>query len=1098
MAIQFNENNTGTVYTAATAIDAFRLGLMVNPTTGANVSRTLANQRTDVENIFGFTTEAEQDSPVLLVSVARAVPVGSAAITDRTIIIDGPAARLSALSQGAHVSFYNCRIIIRQWDNASAVLTPPIGTFSSAGTGGAGVGGRETPTNFLTPATGRSVNCYGCTIHIAEETARHANIFGNFGDFIGSDVTFGGPTTRPGGMAVNFTYQTGGRFINSTHTCNPVYTQLQSLQGYSFSDVFEGATLYGCGMTSGNATTATSAGSGPRLLTEARFAYDNQTNYFLIQGDARTGWNEAANSFLQVGFRTPSDNGDRGGVVGNGSFGDNATDYLGIVNGAGSVYNFAGYLPTYRDLISGDPVQNVRVRVATSALRGAATPTTTANWHSQLTADDTEKTLGTNFYANEYLTDATGQLVTSRSSLNGWSSASNGSYDPFRFDVRTATGSAQLASLDLDTIVLNAPEHCAPVLLQHLKGTATGSGAANAGFTRHQARYQARSYTHNVSEDFTESSTTLPDGTARAINENYAIDRTVRNDLARVGLINQNEALAESKFDTAAARNGQDIYEYILARWSTYDTDIEPMLVGDVMTWNGDLTLRNFNSAPTFNTAGDFLTLNRVSSIAAGTGVGTISAQNMTLATNIDGVNITSTGVMDLTSSVITNSTLTALSFSSFPTTLDGSITFVGEVRYTSNGILTVTDNSNLGGLTLNVQSGVTLTINGATAADFAAITGTGTVLFPLNFPIENDRTAGLRTIYRNGTEFVTTGDMVPNIQPNEVIVVVYTEAGRTDFFQRIVTGASPQPTTITITNSATPFSDADPIAGNLQPQTPVQRTHLGETRWVMDILTTRNIVSQAQVSADLQAQVKGTSQYNRLIQRTETTELVGSDGATSVANADENHVQFISVVPITVAYIRPLNNSNDPQVFAGPLTAGQFTPTGGSASPLNVGVTMASISNFDPAITAGQVEGIAEMVIADATVNTTALTTAISTNTTAVNDHTTTATEAVTTAVSTQAGTNTTLITTAIGTQTTTLNETIEREGLDTASAVNTLATTNTNTITSAVANVSATLGAPAESGMTVSQVLDEAAADTDNLRKQKLLGIKPQVIKS
>ena len=34
MAIQFNTNDTGlTVYTAATAIDAFRLGLMVNPTT---------------------------------------------------------------------------------------------------------------------------------------------------------------------------------------------------------------------------------------------------------------------------------------------------------------------------------------------------------------------------------------------------------------------------------------------------------------------------------------------------------------------------------------------------------------------------------------------------------------------------------------------------------------------------------------------------------------------------------------------------------------------------------------------------------------------------------------------------------------------------------------------------------------------------------------------------------------------------------------------------------------------------------------------------------------------------------------------------------
>ena len=1072
MAIQFNENNTGTVYTAATAIDAFRLGLMVNPTTGANVSRTLADQRTDVENIFGFTTDATQDSPILLVDVARAVPVGSAAITDRTIIIDGPAARLSALSQGAHVSFYNCRIIIRQWDNASAVLTPPIGTFSSAGTAGGGVGGRETPTNFATPATGRSINCYGCTIHIAEETGRHANIFGNFGDFIGSDITFGGPTTRPGGMAVNFTYQTGGRFINSTHVCNPIYTQLQSLQGYSFSDVFEGATLYSCGMTSGNANTATSAGSGPRLLTEAQFGYDDQTNYFSIQADARSGWNQAANAFLQLGFRTPVSNSSITGVVGNGSIGNSATDYLGIVNGAGSVYNFAGYLPTYRDLLTGDPVQNVRVRVATSALRTAATPTTTNNWHSQLEADGGVNTLGTNFYANEYVTDNTGQLTTSRYTLNGWSTASTGLYDPFRFDIRNNVGITQLASLDLDTIVLRAPDHCAPVLLQHLKGTATGTGTANAGFTQHQSRYQARSYTHNVSEDFTESSTALPDGTARDTSTNYAIDRTIRNDLARVGLINQNEALAETKFDTAAVRNGQDIYEYILARWSTYDTDIEPTLVGDVMTWNGDLTLRNFNAAPTFNTAADFLTLNRVNSIAAGTGVGTISAQNITIATNVDGVDITSSGVMDLTSSTITNSTLTALSFSSFPTTLDGSITFVGEVRYTSDSLLTVTDNSNLGGLTLNVQSGVTLTINGATATDFAAITGTGTVLFPLNYPIENDRTAGLRSIYRNGTLLVTSDDLIPNIQANETIVVVYTEAGRTDFFQKIETGAAPQPTTVTITNSATPFSDATPIAGNLQPQVPVQRAHLGQTRWVMDILTTRNIVSQAQVSADLQAQVKGTANYNRLIQRTETVDLIGSDGATSVANADENHIQFISVVPVTVAYMRPLNNSNDPQVFAGPSTSGQFTPSGGSSQNLDVGVTIASISNFDPAITQGQMEGIADLVIADATVNTTAITTAVTASTTAVN---------------TLAGTNLTAI-----------NESIEREGLATASSVNTLATTNTTTITSAVANVSATLGAPSASGMTVAQVLDGAAADTDNLRKQKLLGLKPQVVKT
>ena len=143
---------------------------MVNPTTGANVSRAVADQRTDVEAVFGFTTEAEQDANILTISTARSPAAGSYAITDRIIIIDGSAAQLAATTNGCHISFYNCRIMIRQWStSAGVVLTTPIGTFSSAGNTGAGAGGRETPTNFLAPTTGRSINCYGCTIAVADE-----------------------------------------------------------------------------------------------------------------------------------------------------------------------------------------------------------------------------------------------------------------------------------------------------------------------------------------------------------------------------------------------------------------------------------------------------------------------------------------------------------------------------------------------------------------------------------------------------------------------------------------------------------------------------------------------------------------------------------------------------------------------------------------------------------------------------------------------------------------------------------------------------------------------------------------------------------------
>ena len=955
MAIQFNENDTGTVYTAATAIDAFRLGLMVNPTTGANVSRTKADQRTDVQAVFGFTTEAAQDADILTISTTRNPAAGSYAITDRLIIIDGDDAQLAAIANGAHVSFYNCRIMIRSWSLAAGVvLTPPIGTFASAGTTGAGVGGRETPTNFLAPTTGRSINCYGCTVAIADEAATadlHGNVFGNFGDFIGSDITFEGPSVRAGGNFITFTYQTGGRFLNSRHICNPNNTASQGLQGYSFSSLFEGAALYSCGMTSGNANTATSAGSGPRLLQETQFTYDDQVEYFFIQADARSGWSQGANSFLQLGFKTPSSNFDRIGVIRNGSFQASTPSYIDIVNGAGAVYNFAGYLPTYNDLATGTPIENVRVRVATSALRGSATPTTTSNWHSQLTADNTEKTLGTNFYANEYLTDATGRLVTSRSTLNGWTSASNGSYDPFRFDIRTDVGSSQLASLDLDTIVLNAPEHCAPALLQNIRGTATGTGSANAGFTRHQARYQARSYTHNVSEDFTESSTTLPDGSARDINTDYTIDRTVRNDTAREG-VSVTEAQALELFDATGNKSAQNVFEFILANWTTYAMDIEPTAAGSIATWAGSITINSINSNSLIT--GSTAVISRTDELTSGD-IDTLSATTINLRTDVTGVDLTATGNIDLgIGNTITGSTLTAASYSNFPTTLDGSITFVGTNTFSGTSSLTVTDRSNLGGLTLNVPSGVTLNVTGASATDFAAVTGSGTVNYLLAYPIVNDRTEGLLTVFRDGVvEAVTTS--IPNIQANQVIDVVYTEAGRTDFLQRINTGAAPGPMTIMIMNAPNAAPTATLDSGIFVPQAPVGG--------VMSINVTESITDGGEVNFALQNQVKATLNYNTVVQQAQQADLIISDGATSGGAADSDHIQLIASVPVNVAYIRDFSDNADSQSLAGPLTSGSFTPQGGSPTPIMVGVTLNAPAGFDPAITGGQINGAIEAI---------------------------------------------------------------------------------------------------------------------------------------
>ena len=344
--------------------------------------------------------------------------------------------------------------------------------------------------------------------------------------------------------------------------------------------------------------------------------------------------------------------------------------------------------------------------------------------------------------------------------------------------LRAATASSQLASLDLDTIVLDAPEHCAPALLQQMKGTATGSGATTAGFTRHQVRYEARSYTHNVSENFTESSTTLSDGSARDTNADYIIDRTVRNDTARDG-ITVTEAQALALFDTVGNKDAQDIFEFILGNWSTYVTDVEPIATGSTATWAGQVTINSANSNSLVS--GAQVVFNRVSELMAGD-IDTLSASAFTVGTDITGVNLTATGNIDLgTGNTFSNVTLTAASYSNFPTTLDGSITFVGTNTFSGTSSLTVTDRSNLGGLTLNVPFGVTLNITGASATDFAAVTGAGTVNYLLAYPIVNERTSGLLTVYRDGVVEVVTNE-IPNIQANQVIDVIYSEIGRTDF----------------------------------------------------------------------------------------------------------------------------------------------------------------------------------------------------------------------------------------------------------------------------------------------------------------------------
>ena len=267
---------------------------------------------------------------------------------------------------------------------------------------------------------------------------------------------------------------------------------------------------------------------------------------------------------------------------------------------------------------------------------------------------------------------------------------------------------------------------------------------------------------------------------------------------------------------------------------------------------------------------------------------------------------------------------------------------------------------STVGNLTLTAATPLIVQVTDEQSANWTAGTN---ITFSIDYTLDITRTAGLLSVYRNDVLQTTfTGNIITGIQVNEKIDVVYSEAGRTDFYFT-VQAAAPIAQTITVANAPTPYpSTVSVAAGLLVPQVPAQITHLGATRWVMDIRATVSSVSEGEVSVACQTQVKVTENYNRLIQRSGVVDIISSDGGAAPGTANQEHIQFTSTIPATVGYLRPssleVGIDATSQVLAGALTPGSFTPTGGTATPISIGVTMANIQAFDPAITGGQIEG--------------------------------------------------------------------------------------------------------------------------------------------
>ena len=725
-----------TADTAAVALQRLRNRRIVNRYDGSTVT----------DNASSITGVGTDDNIVL--SSAVTIPTGYNVFIDKTVIIQDT---FNTNTNGSHLSFFNCNIIVETVGGNPGPFAVTTGQLNNT----------AVPSGVDTgQAAGRSLNFYGCSLLI---NPAFSNFFQMFSDFMDSNMTFTQPTGA-GGIGVNIplpSFVVGSRVINGTFygtakNANAV------MEIYGIPDIVEGLDIFRMSLEYTG-----QAGEGSLMFVEPNFSSPELQRRWRSQ-------TPGADTLIQsIGFYTPPDNTSANNITTDNS----APAYFRATNNAGGqLLNYYAWRPSFfSDVTLTTPIPGVRVRGGSNIVingAGQALNAPESNISAAFTNTSGIDLTGSAIsVVNEFVTDANGVPVAdanSSVSFNGGTSFTDGQwFDWLRL------GSANVASATTAGNALgtnfsgqDSPDNVifAPVARFDFNN-----------FNQYSATYEVRSYTHEVSSGVISQNGRIgTDPGQQTGNVPVAIEDATTV-AAAVSYVDNTETQALAGFDATGNKTASAAAQYFRASWSTYETNIEPTGAGTTVTWAGAVTLSDTDSNSLIS--GGTAVINRIDELVVGD-VGTLGANSFVIDTDITGVDLTATTTINLgTGNTITGSTLTAVLFTNFPTTLDGSITFVGTTSFTGTSSLTVTDRSNLGGLTLDVPTGVTLNITGASASDFAAITGAGTVNFLLAYPIVNDRTAGLLTVFRDGVvEAVTTS--VPNIQPNQVIDVVYTEAG--------------------------------------------------------------------------------------------------------------------------------------------------------------------------------------------------------------------------------------------------------------------------------------------------------------------------------
>ena len=304
--------------------------------------------------------------------------------------------------------------------------------------------------------------------------------------------------------------------------------------------------------------------------------------------------------------------------------------------------------------------------------------------------------------------------------------------------------------------------------------------------------------------------------------------------------------------------------------------------------------------------------------------------------------------------------TLSGATITNLPTIIaDGSI-FTGTYTETvADQELTVVNSDDVAGLTLATSGAGSLIVFRAAAADFAGVSGDVTFAGTVTVVPLLAADDGLLSVFVNDVLQAEGVLSFANPAIGTNIDVVYTQPGRTDFVERLTVDAATGNQNIVVVNGLSAYpgfgADNSNLDGIFTILTPVAG--------VVDIAVAIENTSEGQINAALQEQVKGTANYNLLLQQVRVPELIGSDGINSTAFATGANITFVSISPFTIGYVR--ETSTDQALLTRTLE-GAFTPTGGEPTTIDVGVTILPPSAFDPAITQSQLDAVAADLLED------------------------------------------------------------------------------------------------------------------------------------